>query len=146
MNTQKNFLMLLVLSSVLFAATFAVAADFDWTKELNVKAVEDPAGFRAELSSRFKIGDAQVKVVLGNVGKPGDAYMVLRLVEMSSKPVDYVLNKYKSEKSKGWGALAKSLGIKPGSREFHALKQGRDVYGHDYKNKGKKVKSGKGKG
>ena len=131
MNTQKSILMLLVLSSVLFAATFAVAADFDWTKELNVKAVEDPAGFRAELSYRFKIGDAQVKVVLGNVGKPGDAYIVLRLVEMSSKPVDYVLNKYKSEKSKGWGALAKSLGIKPGSREFHALKRGHDISGHE---------------
>ena len=92
--------MLLVLSSVLFAATFAVAEDFDWTKELNVKAVEDPAGFRAQLSSRFKIGDAQVKIVLGNVGKPGDAYMVLRLAEMSAKPTEYVLKRYKAEKEK----------------------------------------------
>jgi len=51
--------------------------------------------------------------------------------------------KYKSDKGQGWGALAKSLGIKPGSREFHALKRGHDLYDEKpgYKSKGK----GKGK-
>jgi hypothetical protein len=148
MKAQKIILTLLVMSAFLLAATFVAASDFDWTKKLNIRAEADPSGFRAQLSTRFNIGDAQVKVVLGNVDKPGDAYMVFRLGEMSSRPVDYVLNKYKIEKSKGWGSLAKSLGIKPGSREFHALKQGGDIYRNEYKNKGnkKKKKNGKGKG
>lgn len=144
MKTRTTGILLLITLTILCSAALATAADFDWTRDLNVKAEVDPTGYRAQLSARFKIGDAQVKVVLGNVDRPSDAYIVFRLGEMSSRPVDYVLNKYKVEKSKGWGALAKSLGIKPGSREFHALKQGADIYTDD--NKGGKHKKGKGKG
>jgi hypothetical protein len=55
--------------------------------------------------------------------------MVMRLGEMSNHQPEYVMKKYKAGKKKGWGALAKSLGIKPGSPEFHALKRGEDLYG-----------------
>ena len=110
-----------------------------------MRAEANPSGFRAQLSARFKIGDAQVKVVLGNVDKPSDAYMVFRLGEMSSRSSDYVLNKYKAGKKKGWGALAKSLGIKPGSSEFHALKQGDGLYYSQNESKGKKKNKKKGK-
>ena len=63
---------------------------------------------------------------------------------MSSKPVDYVLNKYRTEKNKGWGVMAKSLGIKPGSKEFHALKAGSDIYPNTNKSKGNRKKKNKG--
>ena len=138
---------ILIMLALLFSATVVAAGDFDWTRDLNVRAEADSSGFRAQLSTRFKIGDAQVRVVLGNVDRPADAYMVFRLGELSSRPTDYVLSKYRAEKSKGWGSLAKSLGIKPGSREFHALKQGNDLYAQDhsrYKHKNGKSK-GKGK-
>lgn len=144
MKTHKITVSLLVVLAFVLSASVAAAGDFDWIKDFNVRAEADRDGFRAQLSARFHIGDAQVKVVLGNVDSPADAYMVLRLGEMSSKPVDYVLNKYQSEKNKGWGALAHSLGIKPGSKEFHALKQGSDIYGKTYENKGNR--KGKGKG
>lgn len=146
---KLNVLSVLILLSLALLMPAAVsAADFDWTRDFNVRAQADPSGFRAQLSTRFKIGDAQVKVVLGNVDRPSDAYMVFRLGEMSSRPYDYVLNQYRSGKNKGWGALAKSLGIKPGSREFHALKQGSSLYGtkSKSKDKGKKDKGKKGKG
>lgn len=147
MNTSKTILTLFLISVFLFIATFVTASDFDWTRDLNLRAKADPSGFRAQLSTRFNIGEAQIKVVLGNVDKPSDAYMVFRLGEMSTRPVEDVLSKYKTEKSRGWGSLAKSLGIKPGSKEFHALKQGDDMYDIDHKNKGnKKKKKGKGKG
>jgi hypothetical protein len=71
--------------------------------------------------------------------------MVFRLGEISAKPTDYVVERFRSEKHKGWGALAKSLGIKPGSKEFHALKRGDDLY-RDGKGKGKNKGKGKGKG
>jgi len=145
MKTQNLVILLSVVLTIFFTATLASAGDFDWTRDLNIRAEADPSGFRAQLSTRFKIGDAQVKVVLGKVDRPADAYMVFRLGEMSSRTVDYVLNKYKTEKSNGWGALAKSLGIKPGSSEFHALKQGSDVDASENRNKHKKNKS-KGKG
>jgi len=150
---MKTLRMLLVALTVsLVAASLAIAGDFDWVRDFNLQAQADPSGFRAKLATRFQIGDARIDAVIGNVTKPADAYMVLRLGEMSHHPPEYVLSKYKAEKKKGWGALAKSLGIKPGSAEFHALKRGQDLYGPGEgkgsgKGKGKgKDKGGKGKG
>jgi hypothetical protein len=52
---------------------------------------------------------------------------LLRLGEISERPIDLVIEKYRRNNGKGWGEVAKSLGIKPGSRQFHALKQGHDL-------------------
>jgi len=147
MKLQKILLIVSVVFLLVSSATIAAAGDFDWLKDLNIRAEADPSGFRAQLSTRFKIGDTQVGVVLGNVDRPADAYMVLRLGEMSSKPTDYVIEKYKAGKGKGWGALAQSLGIKPGSGEFHALKRGGDLSNDRDKGKsnGKDKGSNKGK-
>ena len=128
-------------------SSVAAAGDFDWIRDFNIKAVADASGFRAKLAARFRIGDARINAVLGNVDKPADAYMVMRLGEMAKRPPEDVLREYKAGKGKGWGALAKSLGIKPGSKEFHALKRGQDLYdglGKDKKS-GKDKKKSKGK-
>lgn len=126
MKVAKIFL----LSSVLILAlsSAALAADFDWVKDFNIRAEADPTGFRAQLATRFKIGDAEIGLVLSVCNKPADAYIVLRLGEMSRQPIEYVLEQYKAHKGKGWGVLAKRLGIKPGSKEFHTLKRGHDLY------------------
>jgi hypothetical protein len=139
-----NLLKTVVVMFLLSLSSVAVAGDFDWIKDLNVQAQADPSGFRARLGARFKIGDAEINAVLSNVGYPGDAYMVLRLGEMSQRPTDYVIRQYRADKGKGWGALAKSLGIKPGSEEFHALKNGHDLYGD--KDMGGGTGQGKSKG
>lgn len=141
---MKVLKMLFVVSmALLLFSSAAVAGDFDWIRDFNIKAEADPSGFRASLATRFKIGDAQIEIVLNNVEKPTDVYIVLRLGEMSKQPTENVIEKYKSGKGKGWGALAKSLGIKPGSKEFHALKRGHDLY--DEKPKVKSKDKGKGK-
>ncbi len=144
---MRTFRRVLVVSlMVLSIASSAAAADFEWFKDLNIKAQADPSGFKASLAARFKIGDAQITTVLSNVEKPADAYMVLRLGEMSGQPADRVAAKYRTGKGQGWGALAKSLGIKPGSPEFHALKRGHDLDGGGGKGHGKGKGKGKGKG
>jgi hypothetical protein len=147
-----------VLIGLFVLTSAAVASDFGWIEGFNIQAQADPSGFKAQLATRFKIGNVQVDALLSNVAEPADAYLMLRLGEMSGKPVDYVIEKYKHNKGKGWGALAKSLGIKPGSEEFHALKRGHDLddknrydkvryssYDHSHDNDGK-YESGKGKG
>jgi len=137
-------ILFVILLELLLISSAAYAGDFDWMRDFNIKAEADPSGFRARLEARFQVGDVKIKTVLGNVEKPADAYMLLRIGEMSNRPIVHVIEKYKAEKGKGWGVLAKSLGIKPGSKDFHALKQGQGLY--DDKNRGKaKVKS-KGKG
>ena len=144
MKPPKMLFMVSVVFLLVSSAAVVAAGDFDWIKDFNIRAEADPSGFRARLAARFNIGDTQIKAVLSNVERPADAYMVLRLGEMSAKPTDYVIGKYKSGKGKGWGALAQSLGIKPGSKEFHALKRGSDLY--DGKDKGKDKSKGKDKG
>ena len=129
---MKLFKILLVSTLTLFViSSAAMAGDFDWMRDFNLQAQADPSGFRARLATRFKIGDVEVKAVLSNFDNPADAYMVLRLGEMSGRPTGYVVEKYRDTKGKGWGALAKSLGIKPGSAEFHALKGGHDLHESD---------------
>jgi len=135
--------------ALLLCSSLAVAGDFDWTKDFNITAQADPSGFRARLATRFQIGDAKISTVIGNVREPADAYMVLRLGELSHHPPERVLEEYRSKKGKGWGVLAKSLGIKPGSKEFHALKKGHDLddrkQGRDRGTDKKKGKEPKGK-
>ena len=141
---MKLFKILFLFSMILLlVSSTAAAADFDWIKDLNIQAEADPSGFRARLGARFNIGDVEIKTVFSNVEKPADAYMVLRLGEMSRHPTDYVIKQYRSGKGKGWGALAKSLGIKPGSKEFHALKNGHDL--RDDKDRGEGKDKGKDK-
>ncbi len=142
---MKVLKMMFVVSMVLLlVSSAAVAGDFGWIRDFNIKAEANPSGFRASLAARFKIGNAQIEIVLNNVEKSSDAYLVLRLGEMSKQPIENVIEKYKSGKGKGWGALAKSLGIKPGSKEFHALKRNHDLY--DEKPKVKSKGKGKSKG
>jgi len=146
---------LLTITTILFlsigSSAQVKAGDFDWLNNLSIQATADPSGFRVRLGTRFQIGDAQIQAVIGQVNSHADAYMVLRLGELSHRPINDVLGVYRSGQHKGWGKIAKDLGIKPGSSEFHALKRGHDLdYGEGKKskkskNKGKNKNKGKGK-
>jgi hypothetical protein len=148
MNLIKSLILVSIMQ--LAFSSVAVAGDFDWLSDLSIRAQADPSEFRTRLAARFNLGDIQIKAVLNNVEKLADAYIVLRLGEISRQPTDYVIERYRSSKGKGWGALAKSLGIKPGSREFHALKRGHDLYDTSgsgmVKGKAKSNDSNKGEG
>lgn len=139
----------LLFGQLLFLSV-AVAGDFDWLNNLNVRAEADSSGFRVSLATRFNIGDVKVNAVVNSVENLSDAYLVLRLGELSHQPIEQVISVYRANRTKGWGVVAKKLGIKPGSREFHALKRGHDLdNGHSHGNgnsSGKGKDKGKGKG
>lgn len=150
---MKALKLMVLISMMLFvSSSVALAGDYDWMKNLNTQASLDPTGFRAQIATRFKVGDTQVTAVLGNMKEPANAYMVFRLGEMSHHPVERVIDVYNKNQGKGWGVIAKELGIKPGSAEFHALKRGHDLGGNygkgkkDAKDKDKGKDKGKGKG
>ncbi|MBI5197388.1 MAG: hypothetical protein HZA19_02145 [Nitrospirae bacterium] len=140
---RLGILMVMLFMQVSFIHT-ASAGDFDWLNNLNIQAEADSSGYQISLATRFHIGDAEVTAVIGNVDRLSDAYMIFRLGELSHRPVGEVIKVYRANGKKGWGVIAQSLGIKPGSGEFHALKQGHDL------NDGRAGKvgqpSGKGKG
>jgi len=137
--------LILVLFLQLVFVTNVFARDFDWLKQLSVEAQADPAGFVARVATRFHVGNAEVQAVVDNIGGHADAYMVMRLAEMSHHPVAYVSERYPEYRKKGWGSFAKSLGIKPGSKEFHALKAGHDLDFGTSAGKGKSKKKSHGK-
>lgn len=146
MKLQKIFFIILAALLVLSSAAIVPAADFDWMRDFNIRAEANLLDFQARLAARFNIAGVQVEAVLSNSGSPAGAYVACALGQMAGKPPEYVAERYRSGKYKGWGALAKGLGIKPGSKEFHALKSGNDFYDDNGKDKGKGKEKGKRKG
>ena len=55
---------------------------------------------------------------------PGDVYFACSIARALGIPCLDVVRRYERNPGIGWGNLAKQMGIKPGSREFHALKNG----------------------
>ena len=142
---MKRILLTLLASTCLFAR--AAAGDLDgFLHDLNIQARVDRDGFSAKVSAQFGIPEARVKVVLGNVSEPADAFMVFQLGQMTRQSPEKIMEVYRAQKGKGWGVIAKELGIKPGSPEFHALKNGDFQLGAKPKGSAKAEGGGKGKG
>ena len=55
---------------------------------------------------------------------PGDIYFACALARQIGRPCRYVVDVWERDHGQGWGAIAKRMGIKPGSAEFHRLKRG----------------------
>ena len=122
-----------------------LSQEFQWTNDFNQTANQDIETFKTLLADRFSKRQNQVDEIFKEMRNASDTYMAFKLSEMSGKPVSDVVNTFETNKSKGWGKLAKELGIKPGSKEFHALKKKDDLYSgkHSETVEGKKKKSKK---
>ena len=60
---------------------------------------------------------------------PADVYYACAIAHALAIPCIDVVHEYDRHPGQGWGAVAKRLGIKPGSAAFHALKRGQvDTY------------------
>jgi len=139
-------ILLAVLVLMVAALPGIAAASLDsFLGSVNAQARVDLPGFHATVSAQFGVPIPQVQAVLHTVGSPADAFMVFQLGQMSHRPPETVVQTYQTHKGKGWGVIAKELGIKPGSREFHALKSGDLVYG-GAPNEGHGKGKGNGKG
>jgi hypothetical protein len=135
-------IILAVMALILFCGQSFAGGGLDgFLADLNVQARSDMGGFAARVGTQFGVPYAQVQAVIGTVKAPADAFMVFQLGQMTHRPPDAVLGVYQANRGKGWGVIAKSIGIKPGSPEFHALKRG------DFALSGKPGQGyGKGKG
>ena len=121
---MKRLLILSVCTLLLCLATAAWASLDSFMANLNVQARADLPGFKAGISAQFGVPLPQVETVFARVAAPADVFMTFQLGQMANKPTPLVLQSYQSNKGKGWGVIAKELGIKPGSAQFHALKRG----------------------
>ncbi len=116
-------------------------------KDINVKAQADINLFKQDISLKFEIAKTKVESLL-NIMAPGDVYMAAEVSNIIHKPIETVSETYTKNKGKGWGEIAKELGIKPGSKEFHEMKarfKGKGKSG-DKGGKGNSGSHGKGNG
>ncbi len=131
----------------LFFTSIAFAGDFDFLRELDRKAREDHKAFVEHMSLAFGLPVPRIDKIIVQIGSPSDAFMVLKIGKLSDRSYDEVFREYETNRGKGWGVIAKNMGIKPGSAEFHELKKGGkdDFHGSSSKGKGKSGKKGKHK-
>jgi hypothetical protein len=111
-------------------------------KDINTRAKENVSNFIDNVTQTFSVAKNKVDELL-KIMAPGDVYMAIQTADIIHKPVDEVAIAYKKGKDKGWGQVAKDLGIKPGSAEFHAMKD--KMKGKDKGGKGNGHGKGNGK-
>lgn len=93
-------------------------------QRLNEAVKKDLGTFAKKLSRHYHMPEATTDWLLKEVGlTPADAYMAAKVSKLSNRSVEEVVVEYKKYRGKGWGVIAKNLGIKPGSKEFRELKK-----------------------
>lgn len=105
--------------------------------EVNEDAKKDVGTFTGMVTSKFSIAKSDIEKLLKDMA-PGDVYMSAEVAKVTAKPVTEVAATYMKNKEKGWGEIAKEMGIKPGSPEFHKLKQSmKKGNGNEHEGEGK---------
>jgi hypothetical protein len=98
-------------------------------RDINVEAEHSLPSYYSSMRVNFGTPPSVLDHLLYHeMLSPADAFMAVRLSILIGKPVDEVVTVYRHHKKKGgWGEIAKSMGIKPGSKAFHELKNGGTV-------------------
>jgi len=144
---MKRIVLTVLALLVLNSLSFAGGGLDNFITNLNVQARTDMKDFSVRLSAQFGIPEAQVYTVINSVKEPADAFICLQLGQWTKYPPERVLKVYDTHRHKGWGAMAKSMGIKPGSAQFHDLKNGNlNFSGKSYDGQHDEHGKGKGKG
>ena len=127
------------LAVALFAAAPAHAQDFTfgWNPRSGDAWVDVWLGDMNRYGSRYRDPfvdemvryhgaprDLVVELLTRRRWAPGDVYFACALAKLVGRPCRYVVDLWERDHGQGWGVIAKRLGIKPGSAEFHRLKRG----------------------
>jgi hypothetical protein len=122
---MKKIVSIMLISFLVIGFSAVAYADLDvFLRDLNVQAKADMGGFSARVSAQFGVPVPRVHAIIKSVDNPADAFMCFEIGRMTGRAPDAVVTTYRRHKGKGWGVIAKEMGIKPGSAEFHALKRG----------------------
>lgn len=148
---MKGKLLIMVFGCMLLTASawagFTMSGDSELNSalsSLNGTATLNFPEFKAEIRVSYNITEAKIDYLTTVIKmEPADVYMTVELALIANTSVDKVATVYQANKGKGWGRIAQELGIKPGSKEFKALKG--KALGHTEKIKGHAKGNGKDK-
>lgn len=89
---------------------------------INSNAKLDLKTFKLDFSVESKLSVTKIDEFI-KIMEPAEVVLAHLISQVTEKPIDNVVSSYKANKEKGWGVIAKDMGIKPGSAEFHQLKK-----------------------
>lgn len=149
MNNIKKFIIIILVGIVSHTHAQYNTGDIDLNKSLltiDANAKLDFGAFKVRIGGSYDVTEKKLNYLSTEIGmSAGDIYMSVEVAKITKRSLDEVITVYSTNKNKGWGVIAKELGIKPGSAEFHALKGNVKGKGNK-KSKGGKNKKSKGKG
>lgn len=131
---KKLIMLIMVLSfTLIFAVSSTTKIEFKANtgdkeldvslSEFNVEANLNIKTFNANMIGTYDITEKKIEMLrVKSHMQPSDIYMALEVSKVSEKPMKDVISSWQKNNGKGWGFIAKGLGIKPGSKEFKALK------------------------
>lgn len=127
---MKHVAFAIGLSIMVVSGAFAQYNTGDTQLNIMLAKIDEDASanftiWKKDMSSRTGVSESKITTWSVEFGfKGGDIYLVIEISKITKRPIDEVAKIYRANRAKGWGAIAKELGIKPGSPEFHALKKG----------------------
>ena len=130
MDMKKKIIVLIAMAVLAFATTQGVfAQDTTETDDLdnevtalNQAATEDPTALLAKLSVEFSVDLVVLQDLYTQGYTPGQIWLALEISKASTTTLQDAILVAGSTEGHGWGVLAQTMGIAPGSADFHALK------------------------
>lgn len=132
-------MMLLIGSTAAFGQTYDSGdKELDTQlKTINTEAKKDWDKFKTEVSRQYNTTIDKIEALINLGMAAADIIMTDEVSVIALRPVEDVVACYEKNKGKGWGVIAKEMGIKPGSAEFHKLKGNCKNKSNNGKSKGK---------
>jgi hypothetical protein len=94
-------------------------------QNLNASAISDPDAYYRQLSVRQGISEHDLRLAKDRYDLGySDLYMASALARAKNRSFLGVAEDFHENHGKGWGVMAREMGIRPGSDEFHAMKRG----------------------
>jgi len=130
MRKNKKIIALLAVLAFSFIAAMGLSAqttgeDDDLDEELsllNEAGEEDLGGLLLKLSVEFNVDILVLEDLSAQGYAPGEIWLALEISQATEKPLAEAILLADGVEGHGWGILAQTIGIAPGSTEFHALK------------------------
>ena len=125
---KKTIILMAVLAFAIVSAQGAFAqvdGDEDFEDEIemiNDTAEEDPSSLLSKLSIEFNVDLVLLQDLSAQGYAPGEIWLALEVSSSSKISLQDALVLTDGSEGHGWGVLAKTLGVAPGSDAFHALK------------------------
>ena len=118
---MKKLLLLLLIITTITASAHKNGFK-SYRTQANRYGSDNPALFGQMLARQYNLNESAIGDLHQKFNRNwGDLALGLEMGHLSKKPMNTVLGTY--ENNRGWGNIAKDLGIKPGSEEFHRMKR-----------------------